>query len=42
MGILKMQNLPFQHILKALKFGFDEFLHFLKAEIHQINKFQSP
>ena len=28
--------------IKALNFGFDEFLHFLKAEIHQFNKIQSP
>ena len=29
-------------ILEALNFGFYEFLHFLKGEIDQINKIQSP
>ena len=28
--------------LEALNFDFDEFLHFLKAKIYQINKIQSP
>ena len=28
--------------LEALKFDFNEFLHFLKAEFYQINKIQSP
>ena len=28
--------------LKALNFGFYEFLHFLKSEIYQINKNQKP
>ena len=28
--------------LEPLNFDFYEFLHFLKAEIHQINKIQSP
>ena len=28
--------------LEALNFDFYEFLHFLKAEIYQINKIQSP
>ena len=28
--------------LEALNFGFYRFLHFLKPEIYQINKIQSP
>ena len=28
--------------LEALSFNFYEFLHFLNAEIHQINKIQCP
>ena len=36
--ILELQNLP----LEALNFDFYEFLHFLKAEIYQFNKIQSP
>ena len=28
--------------LEALNFDFHEFLHFLKAEIYQFNKSQSP
>ena len=28
--------------LEALKFDFNEFLHFLKAEFYQINKIKSP
>ena len=28
--------------LEALKFDFNEFLHFLKAEFYQINKIQGP
>ena len=28
--------------LEALNFYFHEFMHFLKAEIYQINKIQSP
>ena len=31
----------FMH-LEALNFDFYEFLHFLKAEIYQFNKIQSP
>ena len=28
--------------LEALNFGFNDFLHFLKADIYQIYHFQSP
>ena len=40
--ILKVQNLPFQHILEALSFDFYESLQFLKSEIYKIDKIQSP
>ena len=40
--ILEVQHLSYQHIKKAMNFDFDEFLHFLKAEIYQMNKIQSP
>ena len=39
--IIKVQNLPFLPI-KALNFDFYVFLHFLKAEIYQINNIESP
>ena len=47
-GILEVQNLPFftrleqGRCLEALNFDFHEFWHFLKGEIYQINKTQSP
>ena len=40
---LESQNLPFLHIyVDALNFDFREFLHFLKNENHQIDKFRAP
>ena len=39
--IVEVQNLPFFKHLQGLNFAFNGFLHFLKAEIYQINKIQS-
>ena len=39
-GILEVQNLPFLAYLEAL--NLNDFLHFFKAEIRQIEKIQSP
>ena len=37
LGVLEMQNLPY-YTFMALIFDFYDFLHFVKAEIYQINK----
>ena len=41
LGIQEVQNVPFLTHLEALNFDFYEFLHFLMAEIYQINKIHS-
>ena len=40
--ILEVHKLNIFTHLQALKFDFYEFLHILKAEIYQMNKFHSP
>ena len=39
---LEVLKLLFFAIIEALNFDFNEFLHFPKADIHQMNKIQSP
>ena len=40
--ILEVQKLPFLKHLEALNFDFNEFLHFLKAEVYPNQKLSGP
>ena len=40
LGCIEVQNLLFPTHLEAVNFDFDEFLHYLNAEIYKINNIQ--